>query len=438
MQERAGRTEARPPGGAPGTPSRSGMDVPLARRPRGRRWVVLAAAAAGLSLVTWAVGRLAEAPPRVERSSLWIDGVKRGSFVRQVSGPGTLVPEDIRWITARTEGRVERIALRAGSPVEAETLLAELASPDLELQALEAERQHTAGVARLVDLRATLENERLKLRATLARIRAEQQDASRRADANERLLEHGAVGMLEYRRTRESADELAERLRIEEERLRVLERSSRARVEAQEAEVERLRALADHQADQLASLKVRAGAPGVLQQIPLEVGQRVAAGELLAKVVDPSRLKAELRIPENQAREIQVGQRAHIDTRGSVVDGRVVRIDPAVQRGTVSVDVALDGALPQGARPDLSVDGRIELERLENVLYTGRPAFGVADANVTLFRLAPDGETAERVRVELGGSSVSAIEIRSGLEEGDQVVLSDMSEWDAVERVQID
>ena len=414
------------------------MDVPRDRPPSRRPLLLVCAGAAVLALVTLALTRLAQAPPVVDRSAVWIDSVRRGGFVRQVGGPGTLVPEQIAWVTARTAGRVERVHLLAGSPVQPDTVLLELSNAELELEALKAERQYRTAEANLVDLRATLEGERLRQMSERASVRADSQNARRRAEANERLMELEMLGTLEYQRTKDEAEELAERLRIEEQRSQFLKRSSEARLTAQQGEIERLRALAEHQRERVASLRVRAATAGVLQELPLEVGQRVTAGDLLAKVVEPTRLKAELRIPEKQAREVELGQSVEIDTRNSVIRGRVTRIDPAVQRGTVTVDVALEGELPRGARPDLSVDGRIELERLEDVLYTGRPAFGHPGGKVTLFRLTPDGDTAERVTVRMGGSSVSEIEVVEGLQEGDRVILSDMSEWDAVDRIQLD
>ena len=416
----------------------SAMDVPRERSRSRRPLLLVGAIAAALAAVTFGLARLAQAPPVVDRSAVWIDSVRKGSFVRQVGGSGTLVPEQIAWVTARTAGRVERVLLQAGSPVEPDTVLLELANPDLELEALKAERLQKTAEAQLVDLRATLEGERLSQMSERARVRTDYQTARRRAEANERLNELEMVGALEYQRSQEEAAELSDRLRIEEQRSQFLERSSQARLAAQEGDLERLSALAEHQRDRVASLRVRAATAGVLQELDLEVGQRVEAGDLLAKVVEPTKLKAELRIPEKQAREVELGQEVEIDTRGAVILGRVARIDPAVERGTVTVDVALQGELPRGARPDLSVDGRIELERLVDVLYTGRPAFGQAGGSVTLFRLTPDGDGAERVTVRLGGSSVSAIEVVQGLREGDRVILSDMSEWDAVDRIRLD
>jgi multidrug resistance efflux pump len=406
---------------------------------RSRRPYVLGALGAlALVVVTVALALLADAPPSVERSAVWIDTVRHGELLRQVGGPGTLVSEEIRWVTAVTAGRVEAIHIEPGSAVEVDSLLVELSNPDLELDALEAERQLKGAEAELANLRATMDIERLAQKSVVAGVRIEHREAKRRAEAEERLAEAEIVGALEFARTKERAEELAGRLEIEEEHLHILDESMRARGAAQSAEVERMRALARFQAEQVESLQVRAGLDGVLQELPLEMGQRVSPGTLLAKVVQPDHLKAELRIPEAQAEEVQLGQVVEVDTHNGIVSGHVVRIDPAVQRGTVTVDVALEGELPRGARPDLSVDGRIELERLEDVLYTGRPAYGQPDSRISLFKLEDGGAMAKRTLVRLGGSSVSEVQILEGLDEGDRVILSDMSEWDAADRIELD
>ena len=353
------------------------MDIPREVTRRRRPYVLAALGALTLVGVTAALSRLADAPPSVERSSVWIDSVRHGELLRQVRGPGTLVPEEIRWVTATTAGRVEVVHVEPGTRVEFDTLLVEMSNPDLELGALEARRQLNGAEADLVNLRATLDIERLTQKSVVASVRIQHREAQRRAEAEGRLAEAKIVGALEYARTRERAEELEGRLEIENERSRILDQAMKARMTAQTAQVERLRDLARFQSEQVESLRVRAGLDGVLQELPLEVGQRATPGTLLAKVVQPERLKAELRIPEAQAKEVQLGQRVEVDTHNGIVPGHVVRIDPAVQRGTVTVDVALDGELPRGARPDLSVDGRIELERLEDVLYTPDCRVGV-------------------------------------------------------------
>ena len=397
------------------------MDVPREATRSRRPYVLAGLGALGLVAITAGLGRLADAPPSVERSAVWIDTVRSGELLRQVSGPGTLVPEEIRWVTATTAGLVERILIEPGSRVESDSVLVELSNPDLELEALEAERQLKSAEADLVNLRATMDIERLAQKSVVASVRIQHREAERRAEAEARLAEAEIVGALEFARTQEREEELAGRLEIEQERSRILDQAMVARG-----------------AEQVESLHVVAGLDGVLQELPLEVGQRVSAGTLLAKVVQPDRLKAALRIPEAQAKEVQLGQQVEVDTHNGIVPGHVVRIDPAVQRGTVTVDVALDGELPRGARPDLSVDGRIELERLGDVLYTGRPAFGRSNSRISLFKLEAGGGAATRVVVSLGGSSVSEVEILEGLEEGDRVILSDMSEWDGADRIDLD
>ena len=414
------------------------MDVPREATRSRRPYVLAGLGALGLVAITAGLGRLADAPPSVERSAVWIDTVRSGELLRQVSGPGTLVPEEIRWVTATTAGLVERILIEPGSRVESDSVLVELSNPDVELEALEAERQLKSAEADLVNLRATMDIERLAQKSVVASVRIQHREAERRAEAEARLAEAEIVGALEFARTQEREEELAGRLEIEQERSRILDQAMVARGAAQAAQVERQRDLALFQAEQVESLHVVAGLDGVLQELPLEVGQRVSAGTLLAKVVQPDRLKAALRIPEAQAKEVQLGQQVEVDTHNGIVPGHVVRIDPAVQRGTVTVDVALDGELPRGARPDLSVDGRIELERLGDVLYTGRPAFGRSNSRISLFKLEAGGGAATRVVVSLGGSSVSEVEILEGLEEGDRVILSDMSEWDGADRIDLD
>lgn len=411
------------------------MDIPRSAPSRRRSYLIVLVGALLLAGVTVVLSRLASAPPSIDRSSVWIDTVKYGSFVREVSGPGTLVPEEIRWITADSPGRVERIHVAPGSAVAPDTVLVELSNPDLELKRMEADLEHQSAQAAVVNLKATVDLDRLKQKSIVEQLRVEYREAQRRADAYDRLFEQNMVGELEHLHTLERAEELGERLAIERERVGRLEQAAQARLQVQTSTVERLAEFADFRKRLIEGLMVRAETEGVLQELPLEVGQRVQPGQLLAKVVQPTRLKAELRIPEARAKEIQLGQKARIDAPGGSIDGHVVRIDPAVQDGTVTVDVALEGELPRGARPDLSVEGRIELEHVEGALFTGRPVFGQANRRVMLFKLEDNGDTASRVRVRLGGSSASEVEIREGLEEGDRIILSDMSAWDAVDRV---
>jgi HlyD family secretion protein len=414
------------------------VDIPREPgRKRRRRWILGGAAGAVLLAATVALANIEPAAPAVDRAGVWVDTVRQGTMVRQVRGPGTLVPEQIRYISAVTAGRVERLHVEPGTTVTPDTELLSLSNPEVQLQAMEAQRQLAATRANLTNLEATLENQRLNQEAAVASVRSQYREAMRQAEATRELARRGLIADLDLRRSQDSADELSERLAIEEKRLEFIAASTRAQLAAQLSEVERLQSLSAFQQEYVESLGVRAGAAGVLRELPLQEGEWVNPGTRLAVVVQPGRLKAELRIPETQARDVTVGQRASIDTRNGIVEGRVIRIDPAVQGGTVTVDVALEGELPRGARPDLSVDGTIEVERLEDVVYTGRPAYGQAESSVTLFRLEPDGRHARRAVVRLGRSSVNTIEIVNGLQPGDVVILSDMSRWDSAERVRL-
>jgi HlyD family secretion protein len=409
----------------------------FAERKRRRRLWAGGALFATLALVTLGVSRLKPAAPRVERATVWIDTVQRGEMLREVRGLGTLVPEEIRWIPAVSEGRVERIVVLPGSRVRADTVILELSNPELELLALEAESQLRAAEAQLAELRVRLESQRLDQEAATARVQSEQVQARLRADADQELSHAGLIAEIDLKRSRTTAEELTNRLRIENKRLDIHADSIRAQLAVQASAVEQRRALARLRRSQVQALRVRAGLDGVLQQVPVEVGQRVTPGANLARVAQPERLKAVVRIPETQARDVQIGQKATVDTRNGVVVGRVARVDPAVQNGTVTVDVALPRELPRGARPDLTVDGTIELERLARVLFVGRPAQGQPDSLVGLFRLEPGTDEAHRRNVRLGRASVNTIEILEGLQEGDQVILSDTSAWDAFDRIRL-
>jgi HlyD family secretion protein len=408
----------------------------VARNKQIRRAIYAGVAVLAMLAITLGLSRLKPAAPAVERATVWVDAVKRGPMVRQVRGLGTLVPEEIRWIPAITEGRVERIVIRPGKPVTPESVILELSNPTVQQEALDAELQLKAAEATLANLRVQLEQERLAQQAAAATVKADYLQAKLQAEVNEELARQELVSTLILKQSQVQADALAKRDSIEETRLARTADSAQARLAVQLAQVDQLRALADLRRTERAALTVRAGMTGVLQLVPVEVGQRVTQGANVARVADPTRLKAELRIAETQAKDIQIGQPASVDTRNGLVAGRVMRIDPAVQNGTVTVDVELTGELPKGARPDLSVDGTIELERLENVLYVGRPAFGQERSTVGLFRLGEGGE-ATRVQVKLGRSSVNTIEIVGGLNPGEQVILSDMSAWDAFDRVQL-
>jgi HlyD family secretion protein len=422
------------------TPNLSSMDVPregVAAKKRKRRIIIIAASALGLILATIAISRLKPAVPSVDRSSVWIDTVKRGPMVRQVRGLGTLVPEEIRWIAANTEGRVEKIVVRPGAQVEADTVILELASPELEQTAHDAELQATAAEAELTSLRATLQRELLDQESTTARVHSEYEQAKMERQTNDQLAKNGLIAELAYKTSKVKEAELANRDDIEQKRLAFSRDSIEPQIASKQAAVDQAKQLATLKSNQVEALHVRAGMSGVLQQLPVQIGQRVKAGDNLARVADPTKLKAEVKIAETQAKDIQLDQKAVIDTRNGTVNGHVVRVDPAVEQGTVTVDVAFDEALPKGARPDLSVDGTIELERLDNVVYVGRPAFGQENNSVGMFKLINGSSEAIRTSVKLGKSSVNTIEILNGLQPGDQVILSDTSAWDAHERIRL-
>lgn len=410
----------------------------IARKKKMRRLSIGAAVLTAIPAITFGLSRLEPAAPSVPRATVWIDTVRRGPMLRQVRGLGTLVPEEIRWVAAQSEGRVERIVVQPGTAVEADTVVLELTNPELQLRALEAASQLRAAEAAYVELKVRLESQRLDQEAAAARVQAEYRQAELQADANDQLAAQGLVAEITRRLSRTVADELKNRNAVEAKRLEIAREAVEAQLQVQAAEVDQRRALARLRRAQYEALEVRPGIAGVLQQVGVEVGQQVAPGTNLARVAQPERLKAVIRIPETQARDVQLGQTAAIDTRNGIVPGRVSRIDPAVQNGTVAVDVALAGPLPRGARPDLTVDGTIELERLTDVLYVGRPAQGQAEGRMSLFRLEDDGGHARRVSVLLGRASVSAVEIREGLKEGDRVVLSDTSAWDGADRIRLE
>ena len=389
-----------------------------------------------VSMAGIAVVRLKPAAPPVDRASIWIDTVKRGRMLRDVRGQGTLVSEDLRWIPATTTGRVERILLRPGIPVGADSVILQLSNPSLEQELEDAQLKLKAAESGLASLRVQLEDEELQQRATAATIEADYKKAAMQADVNEQLAAQKLVSDLVLKQSKLDEEQLAVRNRIAQLQLAHTAESRDARLAERQSQVEQARAFMTLKAREVDALRVRPGVAGILQVVPVDVGQQVTPGTNLARVVNPSRLMAEVKVPETQARDVQVGQRASIDTHNGIVGGRVTRVDPSVQNGTVTVDVALDAALPSGSRPDLSVDGTIELERLDNVLFVGRPAFGDENTSTTLFKMQPDG-TAVRVPVKFGRSSVNSLEILSGITEGDEVVLSDMSAWNEVDRVHI-
>jgi multidrug resistance efflux pump len=413
------------------------MDRPRTNPKKKRGPLYVGAGVVAIAGLTLGLSQLKPALPSVDRAAIWPDSVRRGPMVRSVRGPGTLTPEDIRIIPAITAGRVEQIYHRPGIRVEPGTLLLKLSNPDVELQLLESERQYTAAQSELVNLQSSLQTQILNQEAIIATLQTQYNDALRQAKTNEQLAARNLIAANEVSLAKDRAAELEKRLEIEKKALELLRGTVDVRVEAQRLQVERLRGIVAFRNQQLASMDVKAGSEGVLQQLNLEVGQWVNPGIELARVVQPGRLKAVLRIPETQMRDVVIGQRALIDTRNDTIEGRVVRIDPAAQNGTIGVDVAFDGALPPSARPDMSVDGTIELDRLNDVLYVGRPNFGAAGATIGLFKVSKDGKTAERVQVRLGQTSVNHVEIVSGLQQGDVVILSDMSQWDAHPRVRI-
>lgn len=406
----------------------------LQRRNR-RRIFYAAGIVVTAGMVSVGIAQLKPAAPVADQSAIVIETVKRGPMLRQVRGTGSLVPVDVNWIAASTEARVSRVVTQAGTVVTRETLILELADPAQVQRALDARYLLQGGQADLVSLRNRLAGEQLTQKAMAAKLKADLDQARLRAAADEELAAQGVLPELTRRLSRNAADELANRYELESERLRINAVSMQSDIAAQEAKVSQLRAQAQLQEQQLAALQVRAGIDGVLQQVNVEVGQRIAPGTIMAKVVQPSRLKAQLRIAETQARDIAYGQIAEIDTRNGVVRGQVIRIDPASQNGSVTVDVGFDGPLPRGARPDLTVDGTIELERMNDVLYVSRPVHVQEQATGFVFLLGA-GE-ATRTRVRFGRSSVTTIEIVDGLREGDRVITSDMSAWDEFDRVQV-
>jgi len=388
-------------------------------------------------LVSVGLSRLKPAAPTVERAVVWPAKVERGPMVRQVRGLGTLTPEDIRWIPATTQGRVEKIILRPGTQVKSGDVILELTNPQLEQQLQDAQLKLGAAEAGLANIRVQLNNDLLAQRAASASIESDYNKAKMQAQMNEALAKDQLVSNLVLEQSRVDATSLGVRNQISKDQLDSKAASMKAQMDVQQSLVDKARAFLRLTQQQRDELKVRAGLDGMLQLVPVEVGQQVAPGTNLARVANPSRLKAEIKIAETQAKDIQLGQKAEVDTRNGIVEGRVARIDPSVQNGTRTVDVTLTGALPKGAVPDLSVDGTIELERLNDVLFMGRPAFGQDQSVVGLFKIGEDGVNAERVQVKLGRSSVNTIEVLSGLKVGDQVILSDMSAYDAYDRIRL-
>ncbi len=416
------------------------MDIarPELKQLRQRRRILTGVIAALLiSLAAIAVSRIEPAAPQVDRQTVWIDTVKRGDLLREVRGPGQLVPKEIRWISADAASRVERVLVRPGARVEAETQILELRNPEIDDQMLAARAAFEAAKADREARRIQLQSQVLDQKANLAAVQADYEGAKLQAEAEAELNRRGIVSALQYRQSQLRADQLSVRLDIERQRIAMLGNNLDAQMAAERARLDQLQNTYELRRRQAEALHVRAGMSGIVQVIAVEEGQQVIPGANLARVARPDVLRAELRVPETQAKDVKLDQNVRVDTRNGIVPGRVVRIDPAVQNGSVQVDVDLEGELPPGARPDLSVDGTIEIEKLINVLFVGRPAFGQAESTTTLFRLEADGDTARRVPVQLGRASVSLIEVTKGLEPGDRVVLSDTSSYDEHDRLRL-
>jgi multidrug efflux pump subunit AcrA (membrane-fusion protein) len=418
------------------------MDIsrPEFKRQKRRRQIVwLAVGCVLLVGVTIGVSRLKPAAPEVERSTVWTDTVKRGSMLRQVRGLGSLIPsqEFTRQIPAETEATVVRIRMLPGSQVKADTILLEMSNPQVEQAAVDAELQLKAAEAEYQSLRVRLQSDLMNQKAGAATVNADYSQAKLQSETDKALYDLGVISGIAYKNSKSRADELTTRNNIEGERLDIGQKAIESQLAEQQAKVDQIRALAELKQKQLDALKVRAGIEGVLVDLPLQVGQHVLPGTMLAKVVQPNHLIAELKVAETQARDVQIGQPAQVDTHNGTVAGTVMRVDPAVQNGTVTVDVTLTGELPKGARPDLSVDGTIDLEHLDDVLYVGRPAFGQESSTISLFKLDPDGKGAVRVPVKVGRASVNSIQILEGLQAGDTVILSDMSRSDNTDRVRL-
>ena len=419
------------------------MDIarPEIKRQKRRRQIIWSVVALVVLVgVTVGISRLKPAAPTVDRSTIWTDTVKRGSMLRQVRGLGSLIPshEDVRQIPAETEATVIRIDKLPGSQVTADTILVEMVNPQLEQEALDAQLQVKAAQAEYQSLRVKLDSDLMNEKAGAATVNADYNEAQRQAQTDKSLYDLGVISGLAAKASAGKAQEMVTRDQIEDERLKVNKEAIASQLAVQQAKVDQMRALAQLKQEQLDKLKVKAGVDGVLVEMPLQVGQHVLPGTELAKIVQPNHLMAELKIPETQARDVQIGEPASVDTHNGVIAGEVSRVDPAVQNGTVTVDVKLTGELPKGARPDLSVDGTIDLEKLDNVLYVGRPAFGQESSTISMFKLDPTGNNASRVQVKTGKASVNQIEIDSGLKEGDTVILSDMSRWDNTDRVRLE
>lgn len=417
------------------------MDIPREGAARRRRMRLTLYSVVGIGaavLITLGLSRLKPAPPSVDRSTVWIDTVKTGAMDVQVRGLGTLVPEQIQWIPAITEGRVVRRFLLPGVAVKPDTVLLQLSNPELQQETLNAEWQLKAAQADYNNLKAQLQKQYLDQQSAVTGLQAQYRQAKLQADVDQVLASKGIASKLKSELSEVTAKDLDERTGIAQKQLKMIQDSIQTQLAASEAQVEQDRALYQLKQNQMNALMVRAGYSGVLQEVSVEVGQQVQPGTTLAKVVDPTKLKAQLQIAETQAKDIQIGQSASVDTHNGIIPGMVTRIDPAVVNGTVTVDVALDGKLPEGARPDLSVDGTVEITHLSDATYVGRPAFGQAHSTIGLFKLVDNGKEAVRCQVKVGEASVNEVQILQGLNVGDQVILSDMSRWDSFDRIRLE
>jgi HlyD family secretion protein len=419
----------------PGTYS----DVDIKRAPpsKKKQYIMWGSGVVAIVLVSIVISGLKPAAPSVERATLWVDSVRRGELLREVRAPGTLVPEHIRIIAAETQGRVEILPVRPGVTVTPTTLLVELSNTDVQLQALSADQSVTQARGQLVTLRRQLAQARLAQEGIIAQLNTQLEDANRQIKVVEALDKKGLASASEIAAARDRLKELEKREQIEQQQLDEMVTSGKEQLQLTQEQVQSLTAIAAEQRNRVHSMHVVAGENGVLLSLPLELGQWVNPGLEIARVAQPGRLKAVLRVPETQAKDIALMQKATIDTRNGVVNGHVMRIDPGSQQGTVVVEIAIDGELPKGARSDMSVDGTIELERIPNTLYVGRPAYGSAESTVGLFKVSDDGKEATRVNVKLGRASVNTVEVLNGLAVGDSVIISDMSQWDNVSRVRM-
>ena len=416
------------------------MDIvrPEVKRKKKIRLIIyIVAAVVLIPLVTYALSRLKPAAPSVDNGTIWTDTVKRGPMLREVRGLGTLVPETILLIPAATDGRVDKRYILPGTPVKANTSILDLSNPELQQTALDAEYQMKGAQANLEQTRALLQNQLMDKRTQAASISSAYHTALLDKETNEKLAANGLVSDLIYKKSQVAAVELEKQDDLAQKEVETFENSIASQLAVQQASLDEKRAMYELKKSQLDQLHIRPGIDGVLQELDVEVGQKVTMGTVLARVAQPSHLKAQLKIAETQAKDITIGQKASVDTHNGIIAGHVTRIDPAVQNGTVTVDVGLDGALPPGARPDLSVEGTVEIERLADILFVGRPVHGEANSTVGLFKVVDDGKEATRVQVQLGRSSVNTVEIVKGLDVGDKVILSDMSAWDNYDRVQL-